>query len=255
MSAVRILAELGRLSWLQARADRLPLALPAYALACVALVPLASHLSLGSGSRAAWEVGLLLQWLLMCAAGGWLGLRAVGLELERRTAALVLSGPVGPGTWLLGRALGGAALLAGLAVGLQAIWCAVCLWRGLDLRPGLVAYSAALFTEGAVLGALTALISSRTRPLVASGAAAGLWVAGHLSGEYSRLTEEWSAGWVAAVVYTAVPDLDLLDLQTPLVTGAPLESSAVLTALLYGLAWFVGLGALTVISVRSRDLA
>ena len=99
----RLLSLLARQTALQARYDRLPWAIPAYLVACLLLVPVASHLTLGSGSRAALETGLLLQWWIGCAAGGWLGLRTIGLDLDRRTAAVVLSGPVDPAIWVLGR--------------------------------------------------------------------------------------------------------------------------------------------------------
>ena len=102
---------------------------------------------------------------------------------------------------------------------------------------------------------MTAFLSTRTRPLVAAGSAAGLWVAGHLAGEYSRITAEWGAGALSSAVFAVIPDLDLLDLQTPIVTGAGLDGGRLALGLAYGALWLVALAALTVASVRTRDLA
>jgi len=246
---------LARQSVDQARHDRLPWLVAGYALAAVSLVPLATHMSLGAGARAAWDTGLTLQWLGVSVAAGWLGLRGIGLDLSSRRAGLVLAGPVAPQTWLAGRWLGAALSLAALVVALQVVWLLVCGWRGLQPDSSLLGWSVLLWTEGAVVAALCGLLSTRMRPTAAAGATAALWVVGHLSGEYTRLMHQWGADAVATVLYTVVPDLGLLDAQAQLVRGEPLGLDQVGLALAYGTAWLVALGALTVTSLRTRDLA
>lgn len=250
----RVVLELARQTLLLARAERVPWVVPAYAVACMGLVPLASHLTLGAGTRGAVHLGLAMQWLLCCAVGGWLGLRAVGLDLDHRTATITLAGPVAPGTWLLGRALGAAGALAATVVGLELVWVAVALWRGLAIGGGLVVAAVAMWLEGLLVGALVACLATRVRPSVATAATAGIWLVGHLSQEYTALLRERGAGLAATAIYTVVPDLDRLDLTTGAWQGG-LDEAQVAGALAYGALWFLGLGALTVASLRTRDLA
>lgn len=250
----RVVAELARQTWTLARADRVHWVVPAYAIAAVSLVPLASHLTLGAGSRGAAHVGLTLQWVLCCAVGGWLGLRSVGLDLDHRTSTIALAGPIGPGTWLAGRALGAAGALAAVVVGLELVWLAVAWWRGLPVGAGLVVAALGSWVEAVLVGALTALLSTRARPVVAVAATSGIWVAGHLSQEYTALLREWGAGVAATAIYTVIPDLDRLDLSLAAVQGV-VEPGRAAAALAYGACWCVALGAATVWSLRHRDLA
>ena len=106
-----------------------------------------------------------------------------------------------------------------------------------------------------VVGAVAALISTRTNPLIAAGATFGVWIAGHLSGEYAAVASELGFEPANTLVYAVVPDLDLLDLQTPVVTGVGIDPVAATAALGYGLVWLGILWALTVMSLRTRDVA
>jgi hypothetical protein len=250
-----LLRLLAHQTWIQARADRVHWLIGGYLVTCLTLVPLGAALSLGAGSRAAMDIGLGVQWLMISAVAGWLGIRHVGQDLNRRTGLVVLAGPVDPLTWLLGRALGMGSILLALVCALQLIWVATSLWHGLPVGSSLGAYAAMLWAEGAIVCAMAALLSTRVTPLAAGMATSGLWVAGHMAGEYSRLMAEWEWAWLGVAVFALVPDLDLLDVQAELVRGEAVALDRVVLTLGYGVAWLAALGGATVASTRSRDLA
>ena len=249
---VRLLA---RQVWTQARADRAHGVWLAYLAVCGLAVPLASGLSLGAGSRAAVDTGLLGLWGFTCLLAVWLGVRAIGAELSEGRAVCVLSGPLPVRSWLVGRGLGVASVLAAAQLGMLGIWIATATLRGLPIGPSLVVFALYTWTEGLLLAAVAALLASRARALVASLSTGGLWLAGHLASEYTRLMTEWQMPWLAGAVFAIVPDLDRLNAQSAVVHDLPLLPAQIGADLAYSALWLTAVCVLLTASAQRRDLA
>jgi hypothetical protein len=163
----------------------------------------------------------------------------------------VLASPVGRARWLLLRYLGvtlvqSAVTTAGLAVvGVLAVVERVAL-------PGLVGHAALQLASAALVTALAAAFAARIPAGLAGLCAAGVVVAGHLADEYGRLAIDHPALAVLdGVLFTVLPDLDLLDPQHALVHG---RAVAVVGPLVYAALWTLGLLALAIAGVQRRDL-
>ncbi|NCG20342.1 MAG: hypothetical protein GWP91_15140 [Rhodobacterales bacterium] len=251
----KLIRHLARHTLLEAREDRIPHVVSTFAIACITLLPVVRHLTMGAGSRGVQDVGLALQWLAVCAVGLWLGLRTVGLDLDHGRAALLLVRPISPAYWLAGRAVGVGVTLMLLVVGLLAVWLPVAWYFGATLQPVLLAWATLIWLEGALLATLAALISTRTRPLFAALVTLTIWVSGHLSSQYQAVMDELGLGVMAKLLYLVLPDFQVFDLQANVIGGLGASPTALIIAIGYGCAWLVALGALTVWSVQQRDHA
>ena len=241
--------------WVQARADRAHGVIGAYVLLCILVVPLASGLSLGAGTRAAIDTGLLGLWVFTCVLAVWLGVRALGSELASGRAVAVLSGPTGISSWLLGRWLGLASLLGAMVLAMTGVWVLTAVLRDLPVGAPLLVFAVLTWVEGLVLATLAALLASRAQPLIAALSTGGLWLAGHLGDEYTRLMREWETPGFATFVFSLVPDLDRLNSQAAVVHGHTMAVQDVGTSVGFGLLWAGALGCLLVASATHRDLA
>lgn len=238
--------------------DRLYASALLFFVAAGIATPLVSDFALGAPDKAARDVGLSLLWLVGSAMAVLCGVRAIGTELRDGTAALWLTRPIARGTWVAGRMSGAiAAITIELAL-LLAGWTLVSLWNGVGLPSDFGWYTALLWMELVLVAAWALLFSSLTSsPIAAYLATAGLWAAGHLADEYGRLAQE-SDGPVLRVafqvLYAVVPDLDLFDVQDRVVHLLPVDVTAAVWALGYGLAWTLALSGATAVVLGRRDL-
>ena len=235
--------------------DRTFWPVPLFGIAVLLLAPLVSEATLAGGTRAVLDLGWLGLWLTASALGGWLGIRAVGRDLHQRTAALLLYRPLTIPSWLAGRLLGVALTLGLHVTSMCAIWAAIALLWGGHLDGNWFWAALLLWAEACVIAALAALFSTLVAPLFAGACTCALWIAGHLSAEYTRVALESGAGWLPIAVYTVVPDLHRIDVQDAVVHGLVIEPAAALGSLTYAIVWIAVLQALTVLVISRRDLA
>jgi len=228
---------------------------PLYALVVLTLAPLVSDATLAGGRRAVLDLGWLGFWLVACLLGCRMGIRAVGVDLHQRTAALLLYRPLSIPSWLTGRLLG-VLLTLGVQIAIMAaLWaCVATLWGGaISANWGWAVLL--IWAEAALIAAMGALLSSLVTPVFAGACTCALWIAGHLSTEYARVAIASDIGWVSAVVFTVIPDLDRFNVQDALVHGLNIPTAAALGSLAYAAVWIAVLQALTVLVVSRRDLA
>lgn len=222
----------------------------------LALGQVAWDLSMGGRARAVVNLSLALSWLSGCGLGLALGLRHPGAELRQGTAELLLSGPLSATRFAAARVLGAvlaSVLLVAVLVSLSAVR------TGLvgGPPPGLWAHGLALGVEVAVVTAMASLLGSLVRPPLAAAAVVGMWISGHLLGAHGVLAA--SQGGSMAVIHEilvwVVPDLGALDMHSVVVQGQAMVVADLALACAHGLAWVIGLGALTALVVSRRDLA
>jgi ABC-type transport system involved in multi-copper enzyme maturation permease subunit len=235
--------------------DRVFVTIGLYGAVVAGLAPLVSGMALAAGTRAVADLGWLLLWLVACWVGCWLGIRAVGLDLHHRTAALVLSRPISASTWSAGRLLGVVLALGVQIGGMLAIWVVIAGIWGVSIGVDWVWAGLLLWAEASVTAALAALLSTLVAPVFAAASTAGLWIAGHLAQEYARVAAESDLAWAATLLFVFVPDLDRFNVQDALVHGVAIPPIAALSSLAYAVVWIAVLQGLTVWVVTRRDLA
>jgi len=226
-----------------------------YGGAVLFLAPMFSGMALGAGTRAVADLGWLLMWVVACWVACWLGIRAIGLDLHHRTAALVLSRPISVAAWATGRIIG-----IGLALGIQmafmmVFWLGIAAIWGVPIGVDWVLAGILLWAEALMIASIAGLLSTLVAPVFAAACTAGLWIAGHLAQEYTQMVADAEMVWASSVLFTVVPDLDRFNVQHALVHGVAIPPSAALASLAYAIVWIAVLQGLTVLVVSRRDLA
>ncbi len=226
-----------------------------YGVAVAVLAPLVSGMTLAAGTRAVTDLGWLLLWLVACWVGGWLGIRAVGLDLHDRSAALLINPKLSVGAWSGGRLLG-IVLTLGIQIGaMMILWLGIALVWGISPSVDWVLAGLLLWAEASLIAALAALLSTLVRPVFAAASTVGLWIAGHLAQEYARVAADADLAWFAILLFAVVPDLDRFNVQAALVHGIAIPPTTAFVSLAYGAIWIAVLQGLTVLVVSRRDLA
>lgn len=204
------------------------LALLAWTVLALAVLPLIDQAALSAGPRATTDFGLLGLRLACAAAAFGLGATALGPPLRRGEVDLWRASGVPVETWSGARILAdGLLVLAILGGGLGALTGLVAalghagpphlgVWLLHALLEGLVIYGLVAFTSTALRGAVGPL-------------AAGCWL---LLGRIAGATSE---GTIGSVLGLLAPDLAALDAQAAVLGAAPPPD--LLPALAYGGAW------------------
>lgn len=234
--------------------DRILWILVLYAVACATLVPMASAMSLGAGSRGAWDAGLVIQWWLLMAAAMWCGIRIVPMDLHRGTARVFVAPPLPVSAWALGRWTGGLLILAILVLGTSAIWSVTALALQLKLTATYPLAMLMLWLQTWVGMTAAAALGTRTMPTVAATASA-IWIGlGTLATESQNALQERSMDVWAATVNWVVPNMDQISLHADLVLGSQVGLPQVLRSVTLALCWTAALGIAGLVSLQTRDL-
>ncbi len=223
----------------------------------LALGGLAWDLSMGGRARAVMDLSLALVWLAGGGLGLALGLRHPGAELRQGAAAQLLAGPLSATRFAAGRVLGAvltSTLLVAALVALSAARTSLVASPSLAL---LGVFGLALAVEVAVVTAMASLLGSLARPPLAAAAVVGMWISGHLLGAHGVLAAQRGGGvaLIHGVLVWLVPDLGALNVHPLVVQGEELLLADLGLACAHGVAWVIGLGALTALVVSGRDLA
>lgn len=238
--------------------ERILVAVPMFLFASGFAAPLVSGLALGGADKALTDLGLGMLWIFGSFLAIYLGVRGIGADLRDGSAVLWLHRPLPRASWVVGRFLGVLAVLVAEVTLLLGTWAAVAAWYGAAPGPSVVVYGVLLAFELALVAAWGMLFSSLIAPVPAALATAGLWVAGHLADEYTRLAMSEGhpvVGALSRLLFLVVPDLDLFDVQDRVVHGLAIDAAATVSACGYGAAWTAALVALTGLVVQRRDVA
>lgn len=224
-------------------------------LAQLLLAPATGAASLGHQARGVAAVGLWLSTVAGLTGAVFIGIRTIGGALRDGTAELSLTRPISRGQWVLGRALG--------ALGATAIWSTLVLGAYLPaaagygwLDPGLLFVLFALTLQLWLVASWSMLLGALARPAIAATGAASLIFAGVFADEVLRYALETGAvpGALATVLYAAVPDLDLFDVQSSLAAGVPVDLAPLTWGAVYVLSTSALLVGLSARAVQGLDL-
>jgi len=194
-------------------------------------------------------------------------------EIDQRTALTLLAKPIGRGEFLVGQWVGMSGLLAAFSLVILAVLAGALAWGTADSGmsgtsvdfgaggvpiQGLVMAGLAQWMKLTLLSALTLLVASCSRSLLYTiGLGLILLVLCHLHPVVRAVQDRSEVvvlSWIAGLGLRALPDLRTFDLAPSVIQGAELDFGLLASVGLYGLFYWVVIGALAVAAFRRREL-
>ncbi len=218
-----------------------------------------SELTVGEQYRIVVDISLSAAQLFGVLIATLVGVGLVAREIDRRTAAYVVSKPLPRAAFVAGRYLGLLAVLtANFLVMVACVLIALFVYKGDLSIAGRQLFAAMwlMWVEFALCAAVALLFSSFTTTTLATIFSLGVVAAGHLAGE---VRPTWAkAGAAGSALARAsrylVPDLEALNLREAVTYLDPVSWGDVAQRTAYALAYAVALVALAAVIFTRRDL-
>jgi ABC-type transport system involved in multi-copper enzyme maturation permease subunit len=213
--------------------------------------------SLGHQARVIKDFGLSAMSVFGLLIAVFIGIRLMVQETEQRTAYLILSKPIHRWEFVAGKYLGLAATLA-INTGLMAavLWAVAWVREG-AFDPALAPAMLLIYLEICLVVAVSVLFSAVTSPTLSALFTLLVYAIGHSVGflrEFVLLYPDRGYHWVLRAIYTALPDLELLNLKTAAVQHSAVPLREVAAGALYGAGYTAFVLLLTVLVFERRDL-
>ncbi|MBR2979205.1 MAG: ABC transporter permease [Myxococcaceae bacterium] len=240
----------------EARRNRVTLLIAGFALVLLLCSTLLADVSIASIERVLVDMGLSGMSLMLVVLAIFLSTSQLGREIERRTIFMIVSKPVSRATFILGRMAGNMLTLAVLLLAMAAIfWVELALF-GYPMRAQYGVAIAALYVELAVLSSVGFAMSSFAGPIVSAMVTAGVYLAGHLSGDIYRLGESAQSAFLTAIakgVYYLLPNLDRLNFRPHATYLIDISGADLGLSVLYAIAYAGIMLSLSVLFFARRD--
>lgn len=195
-----------------------------------------SNLTFGYPDRVVRSIGLSG----IAIAGNLLallvGVALIHREIDQKTLFVVLTRPIGRGSYVVGRFLGLAVSLAGVYAGFSAIFLVMLVYVN-GTPSSLDALSLAMsFVESCILGALALVLSSFSTPTLSAGIGLGFWIACASTDDLVNLTKDASAELqtLASVISTVLPSFARFNYREVAIYADAVDSSTVAQTVGYG---------------------
>ncbi len=236
--------------------QRLFLNILVFGVLLIGLAQVVGNLTFGRADRVVRAIGLSGMSLSLDLLVILVGVALIYREVERRTALVVLTHPVGRGELVVGRyfGLGLATVFAGLGFAVIFAFTLASV-RGSISVPDMLAMGGAVL-EALVVGSFAVLVSCLTTPTLGAGVAVGFLIAAASIDDVVRLTE--SEGGFAHVVAQGLsyvlPNLNRVNFREAAVYQEIVAPLTVLQAGAYSLAFIVVFLGLATLALRNREL-
>ena len=240
----------------EARRNRITMLIAGFALLALLMSTLLADVSVASIERVLVDMGLAGMSLMLVVLAIFLSATQLGKEIERRTIFMVVSKPVSRATFILGRMAGNMITLGVLLLAMTAIFWIELAVMGYPMRSQYLAAIGTLYVELLVLSSIGFAMSSFAGSIVSAMVTAGIYIAGHLSGDIYRLGERAQNALVTGVAkaaYYFLPQLDRLDYKPHATHLLSVSGSDVALAVAYAFGYSGIMLALAVLFFSRRD--
>lgn len=229
-------------TWKQFVRDRIFYIALGMALLMVAFSYLLATLTIVESRKILLDFGFSAVSLAGALTAVYIGVSAMAREIEQRTIYSVITKPISRSSYLLGKFLGGCAVLA-VAQALMAgtIW-AILYELGEGYPSGMLACFALIYLENLILLAVAFLCSVFTNSVAASGLAVGFFLIGRSSAAISVMSEKsQTAGTrvLAKLLYYVMPNLERFNIRDVVAYDRPYPAEMLWIGPAYALAFVV----------------
>jgi Cu-processing system permease protein len=242
---------------LEARRNRVAWSLLFFCLVLVLTSFVFQEVTIASFDRIVRDVGMATVSLFGVLLGVFLGVGAVGRDIDRRIVYILVGKPISRFQYLLGRTLGAwFSVSLSLALMSVALFLECFLYRGpitLVMIEGLVL----LMVETLVLVSLAVMASCFAGSLIASFISVSGYVIGHFSEDIyfaGRRSASAAVRSIAAAVFYAMPNLERLNLKSEISTLTPVSLARFGGGIVYGLLYAALFLAIAAVVFERRDL-
>jgi ABC-type transport system involved in multi-copper enzyme maturation permease subunit len=183
------------------------------------------------------------------------GVGIVNREIDRKSIYTILAKPISRFGYILGKYLG---LLAVIVITSTAMFLALLVvLKGYktEIHAGIFLGFFGILLEVMVLGAIAVLCSSFTTSFVSAFICAALWVSGHLSTEFLRVVRKSTPvrRVLGEFVYYVLPNLERFNFKYQATYDLMVSERALLTVVLFGLAYSAAALLAAVLIFSRRD--
>ena len=228
-----------------------------FAIALILLSLVVGEWSLGHQSKVIKDFGLSAMSLFGLLIAIFIGIRLMVQEMEQRTVYLILSKPIHRWEFVIGKYLGLACTLA-----LNVLLMSLTLWAVVLVQEGRIDFGLApaillIYIEICLIVAFALLFSSFTSPTLSALFTLVIFVVGHTAAflrDFILLYPDKPFLWLIRAIYTAMPNLENLNIKMAAVQHIPAPPHAVLFGFLYGLGYTVFVLVLTILVFENKDL-
>jgi ABC-type transport system involved in multi-copper enzyme maturation permease subunit len=241
----------------------------------VFLFPYLPYFTFGEDIKMVKEMGLTVVMLLSVFLAVWTASASIAEEIEGRTALTLLSKPIGRREFILGKFLGVLGPVIILAIILGALFlCSVsfkvvydaresalpeptrveCAAAMIQIAPGL----ALALMETVVLTSISVAVATRLPMLGNLIICAFVYMLGNLMPTLVNAAKARGfeiASFIAQLLATVLPELEVFDVYTPIATGNPVPLTYLGMALVYCLLYSSVAMLLALLLFEGRDLA
>jgi len=240
----------------EARRNRITVIVGAFAIALVLSSSLVADVSVATLDRVVIDVGLGSMSIMLTILAIFLSSGMLSREIERRTIFLITPKPISRGLFLLAK-------LAGNMLTLLVLLAAMAVLFLLELQVYKTPVSSEqmlaigmLWMELLVLSSFGFLMASFSGQVVSAVVTAGVFIAGHLSGDIYGLAQRSktpSLQVLGRLVYYVLPNLERFNFRPQATYNISTPASEVFGSLAYGVVYSGVLLALAVIIFGRRD--
>lgn len=216
-----------------------------------------AQLTIGQWDRVILDMGLAAIQLGGLLIAVLIGVGLVAGEIERKTVLPTLAKPVTRATFMLGRYLGLALILAVNVAVMLGLLAVVLHMAGYGLSRTASFAALLILVELLLLSAGALFFASFTTPVLASAFSLSLFLIGHLLSDLKAFAARSHSDSTKALIgffYRLLPDLELLNVKGQASSGLEVAGSAVASAAAYGVVYAAVLLFLATFVFQRRDL-
>ena len=228
-----------------------------FALLLAIALQLLPEISAAAEDKIFLDLGLAAISFLSAIIAIFIGTGLVNKEIEKRTVLLLISKPISPSEFILGKHLGLSAVLGVMVTAMTLIYCVLLNWSGITYPfSSILIYTIYLFFQLMLVVGFAIVFGVFTSSILATLFSFGIYLMGNFSRdlvELGRLNENQSIKLLTETIYMILPDLSRLDLKNEAVYGLVTVKAELFADALYGLCYTAVLLAIAIFVFRQRQ--
>lgn len=203
--------------------DRVLYLIGIFALILIGSAGFLPQVAAGVQDKILLDIGLAAMGIIGLVVAIFIGTGLVNKEIEKRTVLVLISKPVSPTEFIVGKQIGLSAIIAVLLTAMTAIYLLVLLFNQVSFS--LLSIILAVFflwLELSLITAVAILLGVFTSSLLATLLAFAVYLMGHLSPDIvklGKLAKNSTLEMVTQGIYLVLPDLSRLDLKNQAIYG------------------------------------
>ncbi len=236
--------------------QRLFVNLAVFGAALLLLAVVVSNITYGFPDRVVRSIGLGATSVVTNMLSLLVGISLIHQEIDRKSLFVILTRPVGRGTYVHGRFLGLVAVVWAALLGFALLFLLSLVMVGGHVQPSDALALFMVGVEATVLGAFALLLSSFSTPMVAAGIGLGFWIACASVDDLVSLTrgDDMLPQLLATVLAWVLPNFARFNFREAAVYQDPASFGLVAWTLGYALLFIIALQLATIAVMRRREM-